>query len=63
LFIDITYIQILGGWLYLAPIIDWFSRYAVAWELDQTMEMPFVIDCVERGLSQAPPEIWNSDQG
>lgn len=61
--IDITYIRLLGGWLYLVAIIDWFSRYTVAWELDDTLEMPFVIECVERALSQATPEIWNSDQG
>ena len=61
--IDITYIRLLGGWLYLVAIIDWFSRYTVAWELDETLEMPFVIECVERALSQAAPEIWNSDQG
>jgi len=61
--IDITYIRILGGWLYLVSIIDWFSRYAVAWELDETLEMPFVMECVERALNQARPEIWNSDQG
>lgn len=61
--IDITYIRLQGGWLYLVAIIDWFSRYVLSWELDQTLEMPFVIDCVERALSQATPEIWNSDQG
>src|SRR5262245_55954865 len=61
--IDITYIRLLGGWLYLVAIIDWFSRYAVAWELDGTLEMPFVMECVERALNQARPEIWNSDQG
>ena len=44
-------------------IIDWFSRYAVAWELDETLEMPFVMECVECALGQATPEIWNSDQG
>jgi putative transposase len=61
--IDITYIRLLKGWLYLVAIIDWFSRYTVAWELDDTLEMPFVMECVERALSQATPEIWNSDQG
>ncbi len=61
--IDITYIRLLGGWLYLVAIIDWFSRYTVAWELDETLEMPFVMECVERALGTARPEIWNSDQG
>jgi len=61
--IDITYIRLLGGGLDLVAIIDWFSRYAVAWERDETLEMPFVMECVEGALSQARPEIWNRDQG
>jgi putative transposase len=50
--IDITYIRLVGGWLYLVAIIDWFSRYILSWELDETLEMPFVMECVERALSQ-----------
>ena len=61
--IDITYIRLLGGWMYLVAILDWFSRYVVSWELDQTLEMPFVLRTVERALLQAQPLIWNSDQG
>ena len=61
--IDITYIRLRGGWLYLVAVIDWFSRYVVSWELDQTLEMPFVVNAVKRALSQAKPVIWNSDQG
>jgi putative transposase len=61
--IDITYSRLRGGWLYLVAVIDWFSRYVVSWELDQTLEMPFVMAAVERALAQATPVIWNSDQG
>jgi putative transposase len=61
--IDITYIRLRGGWLYLVAVIDWFSRYVVSWELDQTLEMPFVVTTVTRALAQATPLIWNSDQG
>ena len=61
--IDITYIRLRGGWLYLVAVIDWFSRYVVSWELDQTLAMPFVVTAVERALAQATPVIWNSDQG
>jgi putative transposase len=61
--IDITYIRLCGGWLYLVAVLDWYSRYVVSWELDQTLEMPFVLDAVERALAQATPIIWNSDQG
>lgn len=61
--IDITYIRLRRGWMYLVAVMDWFSRYVVSWELDQTLEMPFVIEAVGRALSQAAPEIFNSDQG
>ena len=61
--IDITYIRLQGGWMYLVAILDWFTRYVVSWELDQTLEMPFVLYAVERALQQAQPEIINSDQG
>jgi putative transposase len=61
--IDITYIRLHGGWMYLVAILDWFSRYVVSWELDQTLEMDFVLTTVERALAEATPQIWNSDQG
>lgn len=61
--IDITYVRLLSGWMYLVAILDWFSRYVVAWELDQTLEMPFVLQTVDRALVLSQPEICNSDQG
>jgi putative transposase len=61
--IDITYIRLKGGWMYLVAILDWFSRFVVAWEIDQTLELPFVLNADERALQQATPTIWNSDQG
>ena len=61
--IDITYIRLQGGWLYLVAVLDWFSRYVLAWELDQTLEMPFVLSAVDRALCLAVPSICNSDQG
>jgi putative transposase len=61
--VDITYIRLRAGWLYLVAVLDWHSRYVVSWELDQTLEMPFVLDAVDRALAQATPTIWNSDQG
>lgn len=61
--IDITYIRMLKGWMYLVAILDWYSRYVISWELDDTLEMPFVLTAVERALCRATPEIWNSDQG
>jgi len=48
--------------MYLVAILDWFSRYVVAWELDQTLELAFVLQAVDRTLAQTTPEICNSDQ-
>jgi putative transposase len=60
---DITYIRLRTGWLYLVAILDWFSRYVVSWALDDTLEVAFVLDCVEQALRTATPQIWNTDQG
>lgn len=61
--IDITYIRLRAGWLYLVAILDWFSRYVVSWQLDQTLEIGFVLTAMRNALAQATPEICNSDQG
>jgi putative transposase len=61
--IDITYIRLQASWMFLVAILDWFSRFVVAWELDQTLESSFVLQAVDGALAQARPEIWNSDQG
>jgi len=61
--IDITYIRLQRGWMYLVAILDWYSRYVVSWALDQTLEIPFVLDAVDQALQIARPEIINSDQG
>lgn len=61
--IDITYIRLRAGWMYLVAVLDWFSRYVVAWELEQALEIDFVLAAVDRALAMVAPEIWNSDQG
>jgi putative transposase len=61
--IDITYIRLAHGWLYLTAVLDWYSRYVVSWALSPTLEMDFVLTAVDNALLQAKPEIWNSDQG
>jgi putative transposase len=61
--VDITYIRLSQGWMYLIAFLDWFSRYVVAWELSETLEMDFVLTCSEQALSVATPQIINSDQG
>lgn len=61
--IDITYIRLQADWMYLVAILDWHSRYVVSWELDQTLELPFVVRAVARARTGATPQIMNSDQG
>lgn len=61
--VDITYVRLVGGWLYLVAFLDWYSRYVVAWELSDTLDMEFVLTCTQQALSVAVPEIVNSDQG
>jgi putative transposase len=61
--VDITYVRLSAGWLYLVAILDWYSRYVIAWELDQSLEIGFVLDAVDRALARTQPDIWNSDQG
>ena len=61
--LDITYIRLHGGWMYLVAILDWYSRYVISWELDQTLQIAFVLDALQRALAQARPQICNSDQG
>ena len=61
--IDITYIRLEAGWLYLVAVLDWYSRRILSWALSQTLELDFVLTAVDQALLQAVPEIWNSDQG
>ena len=60
---DITYIPLRAGFAFLMAIIDWFSRYVVAWELSTTMDTDFCLRAAERGLNRVHPEIFNTDQG
>lgn len=61
--IDITYIRLKHGFVYLTAIIDWYSRAIVGWELDDTLETPMVIRAVQKAFKIATPKIMNSDQG
>jgi len=61
--IDIPYIRLQKGWMYLVAILDWYSRYVLSWELGLTLEMPFVLSTVKLALAQAVPIMCNSDQG
>ncbi len=61
--IDITYIRLQAGWMYLVAVLDWYSRYVVSWALDQTLQQPFVTAALQQALATATPGICNSDQG
>jgi putative transposase len=61
--IDITYIRMGKGFMYLFAIIDWFSRKVVDYELSSTLEKAFVLQCLRRALTITKPTIINSDQG
>jgi putative transposase len=60
---DITYIPLAQGFCYLTVILDWFSRYVIAWELSETMETEFCARALKSALAKATSEIHNSDQG
>lgn len=60
---DITYIRTQGGFIYLVAVIDWYSRYVLAWELSNSLDAKFCLTALEQALSQGAPEIFNTDQG
>jgi putative transposase len=60
---DITYVRMYRGWLYLMAIMDWFSRYVIAWQLSVTLGADFCVAALERALATGQPEIFNTDQG
>jgi putative transposase len=60
---DITYIRLAHGFLYLVAIMDWLSRYVLAWRTSITLESAFCLDALEQAFEQARPEIFNTDQG
>ncbi len=61
---DITYIRLSHGFVYLVAMIDWYSRKVLSWQLSNTMDMRFCLDCLAEALKKyGAPEIVNSDQG
>src|SRR5215213_9096063 len=61
---DITYIPMARGFVYLAAVLDWFSRRVLAWRLSITLEAEFCLDAVQEALARhGKPEIFNTDQG
>jgi putative transposase len=60
---DITYIPLRAGFMYLAAIIDWYSRYVLAWRLSNTLDGSFCLEMLEEALRGGRPEVFNTDQG
>jgi len=60
---DITYIPMARGFLYLVAIMDWYSRYVLAWRLSNTLEADFCIEALAEALRTGVPEMFNTDQG
>jgi putative transposase len=60
---DITYIPMASGFMYLAAVIDWYSRYVIAWRLSNTLDGSFCTEMLEEALGSGKPEVFNTDQG
>lgn len=61
--VDITYIRLQHGFIYLVAVMDWYSRYVLAWDISTTMDIAFCTRALENALKVSNPEIFNSDQG
>jgi putative transposase len=61
---DITYVPMARGFVYLAAVVDWFSRRVLSWRVSITMEAAFCVEALEEALARhGRPEIFNTDQG
>lgn len=60
---DITFIPVGKGFVYLATVTDWFSRYTLSWEVSNTLSVDFCLRVLEKALEKAIPEYFNTDQG
>jgi putative transposase len=60
---DITYIRLWRGFVYLVAVMDWYSRYVLAWRLSNSLDSVFCVDALEASFQYGMPDIFNSDQG
>ena len=61
--VDITYIRLLKGFVYLVAYLDWYSRYIVGWALSTSLDTAFCLEAAEQAIRLGLPKIMNSDQG
>jgi putative transposase len=60
---DITYIPMAHGFMYLVVIMDWYSRYVLAWRLSNTLDADFCVEALGEALRKGKPDVFNTDQG
>jgi putative transposase len=60
---DITYVPLACGFMYLAAVLDWYSRYVIAWRLSNTLDGSFCLEMLDEALGRGRPEVFNTDQG
>jgi len=60
---DITYIRMKHGFVYLAAVIDWFSRYVLSFQVSTTLDRDFCVKALKDSLAISIPEVFNTDQG
>jgi len=61
---DFTYVPMARGFVYLAAVVDWYSRRVLAWRLSITMEAAFCVEALEEALARhGKPDVFNTDQG
>ena len=59
---DITYVPMVRGFVYLAAVVDWFSRRVLAWRVSITMETEFCLEAIEEAMAKhGKPEVFNAD--
>ena len=60
---DITYVRLAHGFVYLVAIMDWYSRYVLAWRLSNSLETHFCLEALDQALARTTPQIFNTEQG
>ena len=59
---DITHVPMSRGFLYLAAVMDWYSRYVVSWKLSNTLDTGFCMEALSQALEKGKPRVFNTDQ-
>jgi putative transposase len=60
---DITYLPLSRGFMYLVAVMDWYSRYVLAWDISNTLDASFCVNALREALRSQRPDIFNTDQG